>query len=163
MHTQTPYYQFLTSLLYLQPDSPLGLWGCHCSLTHQNKYWLGTFYSHAGEQVLLSAMSAKARLDTTSHHLPPPCSFLFLLSSQKMLFFFHGALEPSSSPTDTLHSHVSWVIFEDDPLATGWSHCEVFRSGSLQWSCSGQSLRFLQRWGVLGFFLLLILANYGTE
>lgn len=70
MHTQIPYYQFLTSLLYLQLDLPLGCWGCHCSLIHQNKYWLGTLCSHAGGQVLLSAMSAKSRLDTTS-----PCKY----------------------------------------------------------------------------------------
>lgn len=69
MHTQTQSHQFLTSLLYLQLDRPLGCWGCWaccCSLTHQNKYWLGTLCSRAEGQALLSALSAKARLDTTS-------------------------------------------------------------------------------------------------
>lgn len=123
MHTQTPYYQFLTSLFCLQLDRPLGCWGCCCSLTHQNKYWLGTLCSRVGGQVLLSALSAKARLDTTSHHLPLQIfdSFLFLFSSQMMLFFFHGALQISSSPTDSPHSPMGWVIFEGEPFVTGWS------------------------------------------
>lgn len=153
MPTQTPYYQFLTSPLYLQLDSPLGRWGCHCSLTHQNKYWLGTFCSLAGGQVLLSATSAKPGLDTTSHHK----YFLhfYSCSQVRQCSFFpvgHYSLLPALQIL-FISTWVGWFL-RVNHLPLVWSHCEVFRLGFLQWCCSGQSLQFLQRWGAGGFFVI---------
>lgn len=100
------------------------------------------------------------------HHLPPQifCSFLFLFSSQTMIFFFHGTLQPSSSPTDIPPSYMGWVILRVNHLPlvdpTLWYLVWDFGSNYIVVnpcnSCKGGVLEF-------GVFLLLILANYGTE
>lgn len=156
MHSQTPYCQFLTSLLYLQLDRPLGCWGCHCSLTHQNKYWLGTLCSRAGGRCCSQLWLQKLGWTT-----PPTTNISFIFIPVLFPWGTTTSFQPYRYPSFPrgLGNFRGWTICHC------WSHCEVFSLGFRLPSCSGQSLQFLQRWGAgfWGFFLLLILANYGTE